>query len=101
MSKQEMARTLIARGCKLAFNTLRKYSSERLEAMLVEQHSSTQLQAVQQVETYIPTDRELYTAALGSSLPAAEPLADARPSRLVTAICAPFILFGVLFGLWQ
>jgi hypothetical protein len=33
-SKQEMARKLFERGSKLAFNTLRKYSREDLEAML-------------------------------------------------------------------
>ena len=74
MTKQAMAKLLIERGCELAFNTLRKYSKERLEAMLASQHVDTQLQAVNTV----PTDRELYIKAISNCerTPATLPVVD-------------------------
>jgi len=60
MSKQDMARLLIQQGCPKAFNTLRKYSREDLEAMLA-QPTDTQLD---QPTPHVPSDRELYAAAM-------------------------------------
>ncbi len=122
MSKQEMARLLIARGSKLAFNTLRKYSVERLESMLAAQHASNisaplsalrhhvtgaiergEAEAIVEkpVAPYIPTDRELYAAALPQACEPQPVAPPASSSQLVALCVAPFALIGVLFGLWQ
>lgn len=71
MSKQEMARRLIALGSPKSFNTLRKYSTEMLEAMLQASLPVTvpemELPVVEEApkqpaiepETYVPTDAEI------------------------------------------
>lgn len=112
MSKQEMARKLIELGNPKAFNTLRKYSAEHLEAMLQAAMPATmpviELPQVEQVchtyvePAYIPTDKELYAAALAPKpelvMLRDEP-APAPMNRWLALAMVPFMLFARIIGM--
>jgi hypothetical protein len=105
MSKQEMARMLIERGSKLAFNTLRKYSREDLEAMLQATPADTQpatpadtqsQQPVDATPCTVPTDRELYAAALQ---PASKPETPFVPPTWGASLAFVGLAFLEMLGL--
>lgn len=129
MSKQEMARELIGKGNTLSFNTLRKYSVERLEAMLhdahdqecVEAHYSTmpavsaplaalqhhvtgaiergEAEAIVEVPAYIPTDAELMRPVVEERTELDIPASPSRLHHVLALVCAPWLMLKGIVGL--
>jgi hypothetical protein len=104
MSKQEMARMLIERGCKLA-TPCGKYSREDLEAMLQATPADTQpatpadtqsQQPVDATPCTVPTNRELYAAALQ---PASKPEMPFVPPTWGTRLAFVGLAFLEMLGL--
>ena len=112
MSKAQIARRLIELGNSKSFNTLRKYSVADLEAELAAAMPATlpviELPQVEPVcHTYvepahIPTDKELYQAALAPKLELVmlrdEP-APAPMNRWVALMLMPFMMLGRIMGM--
>jgi hypothetical protein len=111
-SKAALARKLIDLGDTRSFNTLRKYSVEQLESMLHGAMPATlpviELPQVEQVchtyveSAHIPTDKELYAAALAPKLELVmlrdEP-APAPMNRWLALAMVPFMMLGRIIGM--